>query len=62
MKLPSSSSRARAQTGVLLIECIVYIGLFALIVGLGLATFFFAGTTRRRCFMPPMTLNRRWRR
>ena len=40
MKLPSSSSRARAQTGVLLIECIVYIGLFAIIVGLGLATFF----------------------
>jgi len=40
MKLPSSSSRVRAQTGVLLIECIVYIGLYAIVVGLGLATFY----------------------
>ena len=40
MKLPSSSPRARAQTGVLLLECIVYIGLYAIVVGLGLATFY----------------------
>jgi len=40
MKLSSSNSRTRGQTAVLLIECIVYIGLFALIIGLGLAAFF----------------------
>jgi len=40
MKLPSSSSRVRAQTGVLLIECIVYISLYAIVVGRGLATFY----------------------
>ena len=40
MKLLPSISRARAQTGVLLIECIVYIGLFAIVIGLGLATFY----------------------
>ncbi len=40
MKLLPSISRARAQSGVLLIECIVYIGLFAIVVGLGLATFY----------------------
>jgi|SRR5208282_1433518 len=40
MKLPPPISHTRSQTGVLLIECIVYIGLFAIIVGLGLATFF----------------------
>jgi len=40
MKLPSSSSRTRAQTGVLLVECIVYIAIFAIVMGLGLATFY----------------------
>ena len=40
MKRPLYSSRARAQTGVLLIECVVYIAIFAIVVGLGLATFF----------------------
>ena len=40
MKLPSSISRARARTGVLLIECIVYIGIFALILGLALMSFY----------------------
>jgi len=40
MKLPQAISSARAQSGVLLLECLVYIGLFGLIVGLGLATFF----------------------
>ncbi|MGD0743550.1 MAG: hypothetical protein ABSA45_00190 [Verrucomicrobiota bacterium] len=40
MKLPPSISGARDQTGVLLLECIVYIAIFALILGLGLATFF----------------------
>jgi len=40
MKLPTHISVARAQAGVLLVECIVYIGLFAIIVGLGLMTFY----------------------
>ena len=40
MKLPTSISRVRARSGVLLIECIVYIGLFAVVVGLGLMTFY----------------------
>lgn len=40
MKLPPPISRIRAQAGVLLVECIVYIGLFAIIVGLGLTTFY----------------------
>lgn len=38
MKLPSSISRVPA--GYLLLECLCYIALFAVIVGLGLATFF----------------------
>ena len=40
MKLLPSISRTRAQTGVLLVECIVYIGLYVIVVGLGLATFY----------------------
>jgi hypothetical protein len=40
MKLPPSIPRARAQAGVLLIECVVYIAIFAIVMGLGLATFY----------------------
>ena len=40
MKRLPSMSRAHAQSGVLLIECVVYIAIFAIVVGLGLATFF----------------------
>jgi hypothetical protein len=40
MKLPPSISCARAQAGVLLIECIVYIAIFAIVIGLGMATFY----------------------
>jgi len=40
MKLPSPTSRVRAQTGVLLLECLVYITLFAVILNLALITFY----------------------
>jgi len=40
MKLSSSISCTRVQTGYLLLECLVYIALFAVITGLGLATFY----------------------
>lgn len=40
MKLPSPITRARAQTGVLLLECLVYFAVFAIVLGLGLATFY----------------------
>lgn len=40
MKLSPSIVRARAASGLLLVECIVYIGIFALILGLALVTFY----------------------
>jgi hypothetical protein len=40
MKLPPSISHARAQAGVLLLECIVYIAIFAVILGMALAAFY----------------------
>lgn len=40
MKVPPSISRARAQAGYLLLECIVYLLIFTTILGLGLATFY----------------------
>jgi len=40
MKLSSPNSRVRVQTGYLLLECLVYIVVFAVITGLGLATFY----------------------
>jgi len=33
MKLPPSISRARVPAGYLLVECIVYIAIFAIILG-----------------------------
>ena len=40
MKLPTPILSIRAQAGVLLVECVVYIGLFAIVLGLALASFF----------------------
>jgi hypothetical protein len=40
MKLPPFLSRARALTGILLIECLVYLGVFAILMGLGMAAFY----------------------
>jgi hypothetical protein len=40
MKLQPSISRPRVQTGYLLVECLFYLAMFAVILGLGLATFF----------------------
>jgi hypothetical protein len=40
LKSGDMSPHSKGSAGVLLIECIVYIALFALIVGLGMATFF----------------------
>jgi hypothetical protein len=40
MNLSSPISCARVQTGYLLLECLVYIAVFAVITGLGLATFY----------------------
>jgi hypothetical protein len=40
MKLSPSISRPRVQAGYLLLECIVYMALFTIIVGLGMAIFY----------------------
>jgi hypothetical protein len=40
MKLSPSIVRARASSGALLVECLVYIGIFALILGLAMVTFY----------------------
>jgi Tfp pilus assembly protein FimT len=40
MKLPPSISRPRIQVGYLLMECIVYMAVFAIITGVGMATFY----------------------
>lgn len=40
MKLSSPISFARVRTGYLLLECLVYIAVFAIITGFGLATFY----------------------
>lgn len=40
MKLSSPISCTRVQTGYLLMECMVYIAVFAVVTGLGLATFY----------------------
>jgi hypothetical protein len=41
MKFPAAISSLRRQTGFFLIECLVYLALFALLLGLGLAAFYF---------------------
>jgi hypothetical protein len=40
MKLPPSIPRTCDTVGIMLIECLVYIAVFTVIVGLGLATFY----------------------
>jgi hypothetical protein len=40
MKLPPSISRARVQAGYLLLECMLYLAMFAVIIGLGLSVFY----------------------
>jgi len=41
MKLPPNLSRHRRSTGWLLIECLVYIVVFAILLGMGTAAFYF---------------------
>jgi len=41
MKLRPNISSGRRLSGVLLIECLVYIGVFAILLGLGTAAFYF---------------------
>jgi hypothetical protein len=40
MKLPPSIARARVQAGYLLVECLIYLAVFAVILGLGMAAFY----------------------
>jgi len=40
MKLPPPISRVRARTGVLLMECLVYIGLLVIILNLAMVSFY----------------------
>ena len=40
MKLTSANSSARRRSGILLIECLVYIVVFAIVTGAGLAAFY----------------------
>ena len=41
MKLPPSISKARRAAGILLVECLVYIAVFAILLGGGMAAFYF---------------------
>jgi hypothetical protein len=41
MKLPQNISRVRRQAGILLMECLVYISVFAILLGIGTAAFYF---------------------
>ena len=41
MKLSSTLSRCRRQSGILLMECLVYISVFAILLGIGTAAFYF---------------------
>jgi hypothetical protein len=40
MKLHPSISRARARAGIMLVECLVYLGVFAVLLGIGYGTFY----------------------
>ena len=40
MKLPPAIARARVPAGYLLLECVVYIAVFAIVLGVGLTTFY----------------------
>jgi hypothetical protein len=41
MKLPQCISHARRQAGILLVECLVYIAVFTILLGIGTAAFYF---------------------
>ena len=41
MNLPQNISRKRRSAGVLLIECLVYLAVFAILLGMGTAAFYF---------------------
>lgn len=41
MKFPSAILSARRQAGIMLIECLVYLAVFAILLGIGIATFYF---------------------
>jgi hypothetical protein len=41
MKLPRHISRTRRTAGILLMECLVYISVFAILLGIGTAAFYF---------------------
>jgi hypothetical protein len=41
MKLRPDNSRARRQSGILLTECLVYLAVFAILLGIGTAAFYF---------------------
>jgi hypothetical protein len=40
MKLPSAISNARRRSGIMLLECLVYIAVFAILTGAGMAAFY----------------------
>jgi hypothetical protein len=40
MKLYPSISRARACAGIMLVECLIYLGVFAILLGIGYGTFY----------------------
>jgi hypothetical protein len=41
MKLPSANSTRRHTAGILLMECLVYLSVFAILLGIGTAAFYF---------------------
>ncbi len=41
MKFPSAISFARRQAGIMLVECLVYIAVFAILTGVGTTAFYF---------------------
>ncbi len=41
MRLPHNNHSARAQSGILLLECMVYVALFAVITGLAFTAFYY---------------------
>jgi Tfp pilus assembly protein PilX len=41
MKLRTNIPRVRRQAGILLVECLVYIAVFAILLGIGMAAFYF---------------------
>jgi Tfp pilus assembly protein FimT len=41
MKLPQTIPAARRQTGIMLMQCLVYMSVFAILLGIGTAAFYF---------------------